>query len=50
MKKTVFLALSAMLVFGLARLVNANPETYADARAMAAELEKPLLLEFFTDW
>jgi hypothetical protein len=50
MKRGVLFALSAIMVFGFARLANANPDTFADARAMAAELDKPLLLEFFTDW
>ncbi len=45
-------ALSAFLVFavGSAALAVGDVSSFAKARALAAELNKPLLVEFYTEW
>lgn len=50
MKKSVSLLALLLLMFGLTAQAVANPDTFADAKVMATELNKPLLLEFFTTW
>lgn len=50
MRKAALFAALVMMVFGFAGMSHANPDTFADAKAFAAELDKPLLLEFYTDW
>jgi hypothetical protein len=52
--------LSSLLAFvGMAALLIAacstteqitSPETFADAKALAAEAEKPILINFFATW
>ncbi len=50
MKKTA--ALFTLLIFaaGPAALAVEDAGSFAEARAMAAELNKPLLVDFFTTW
>ncbi len=50
MKKTA--ALLTLLVFatGPAALAVEDAGSFAEAKAMAAELNKPLLVDFFTEW
>ncbi len=50
MKKTA--ALLALLIFaaGPAALAVEDAGSFAEAKAMAAELNKPLLVDFFTTW
>lgn len=50
MKKTA--ALFTLLVFaaGPAALAVEDPGSFAEAKAMAAELNRPLLVDFFTTW
>jgi len=47
-----FLAASAAvaLVGLLAGAVAASPETFAEAKALAAKENKPLLVDFYTEW
>jgi hypothetical protein len=50
MKKTA--ALLTLLVFmaGSASLAVEDPGSFAEARSLAAELNRPLLVDFFTEW
>ena len=45
------LSLIALLAIALTSSAMAShPATYAEAKTQAAELGKPLLVDFFTDW
>lgn len=41
---------AVLLVVCAAGAVRANPTNYAEARALAAERNTSVLLEFYTDW
>ena len=50
MKKSASLLALMLMMFGLTAQAAASPDTFADAKVMAKELNKPLLLDFFTTW
>lgn len=50
MKKSASFLVLLLMMFGLTAQAVANPDTFTDAKAMATELNKPLLLDFYTTW
>jgi hypothetical protein len=49
MKKIIMIALVILALVQLASAIEFSG-TYSEAKAQAAKLGKPLLLEFYTDW
>lgn len=50
MKKTAALLVLLVFATGPAVLAVEDAGSFAEAKAMAAELNKPLLVDFFTEW
>lgn len=50
MRKTATLLVLLVFVAGSAALAVEDPGSFAEAKSLAAELNKPLLVEFFTVW
>ncbi|MEE9555154.1 MAG: hypothetical protein V3W18_12750 [candidate division Zixibacteria bacterium] len=50
MRRTALIAALLILVLGVSVYAKEDPGSYADAKAMAAKLDKPLLVNFFTTW
>ncbi len=51
MSRTFLAACAALTLLGLAvGSADAGPATLAEAKALAAQQSKPLLLDFFTEW
>lgn len=50
MKKTAALLTLLVFVAGPAAVAVEDAGSFAEAKAMAAELNKPLLVDFFTEW
>ncbi len=50
MKKTAALLTLLIFAVGPAALAVEDAGSYAEAKAMAAELNRPLLIDFFTEW
>jgi len=50
MKKRVFIALLSAFAMALSASAQEPKMTYADAKAQAAKLSKPILIEFYAEW
>ncbi len=50
MRKTALMIALLALVLGISACADKAPVSYADAKAAAAKLGKPLLVDFFTTW
>lgn len=50
MRKAAALLTLLMVGAGAAALAGQNPGTYAEAKEKGASLNKPILVDFYTEW